>query len=218
MNSMRDGYDIRTYSASARKELLSGGNIDICKKESSEIIAVVPKLALVVISKTVRDYLVANPDTTTFFAQAHIEGGAVAHLIKWVNDIIRASDKKFGVPVPIRDDEADHLFIIQVRYAAQVLGMELYVRHFIRAYKESLRQRTPLPYEIETLQHLSHGDVKDDMVEALGERLGYLRRIGQFSASQLPMVQRILTENPKVAKAVQQADERAEAKHASRST
>jgi hypothetical protein len=120
--------------------------------------------------------------------------------MKWVNAITRASDKNSGVPVPIRHDEADHMFVIQVRYAAQVLGMELYVRHFVQAYKESLRQRMPLPYEIEFLQRVSRGDGKDDMVDALGERLAYLRRIGQFSASQLSAVQQMLVKTPRSAR------------------
>jgi hypothetical protein len=73
----------------------------------------------------------------------------------------------------------------------------------------------PLPYEIEFLQRVSRGDGKDDMVDALGERLAYLRRIGQFSASQLPAVQQMLVKNPKIGKAAQEADEYAGAKRAS---
>ena len=83
MNKMRDGYDIRNYSASARKELLSGGTIEIRKKEGIEIIAVVPRLALVVTSRAARHYLVSHPEATAICpSQDHIEDRAVAHLMQ----------------------------------------------------------------------------------------------------------------------------------------
>jgi hypothetical protein len=57
--------------------------------------------------------------------------------------------------------------LINVRYAAQVLGMDLYVRHFVRAYKTGLRTRTPDPSELKIIAAQSHAG-KDDMVDAVG--------------------------------------------------
>jgi hypothetical protein len=62
MDKMEGGHDIRKYSASARKELSSAGDIDVMTKDGKQIISVVPKLALVVAFSKIRDILQGEPD------------------------------------------------------------------------------------------------------------------------------------------------------------
>jgi hypothetical protein len=100
---------------------------------------------MVVVSSTCRNHLEANPDATyTKISDEFVLPSSALAQLKWATSILRASNVNFGVSVP-----DDPINIINVRYAAQVLGMELYVRHFVRAYKTGLRERTPTTQELE---------------------------------------------------------------------
>ena len=95
--------------------------------------------------------------------------------------------------------------IIRIRHAAHALGMEQYVTHFIREYKADIRQHMPPPDEVATMECLALKE-KDDLLDALGERLGYLRCTGKFTHERLPRVQAVLDRHSKVAQAVVEAD------------
>jgi hypothetical protein len=94
------GHGIRKYSASARKDLSSAGEIDIMTKNGKQIILVVPKLALVVVSSTFRDYLLAKPDAPSIRISEELLPDSVLDLLRWVNAILRTPNGKFGVQVP----------------------------------------------------------------------------------------------------------------------
>jgi hypothetical protein len=89
--------------------------------------------------------------------------------------------------------------------------MDMYVKHFRKVYQEGLRSRIPSPDEcllVEKTAIYKH----DDMVNALGERLGYLFRTGGFSKEQAEHVTAVINENPKLRNAVENADSRAKLK------
>lgn len=89
--------------------------------------------------------------------------------------------------------------------------MDQYVRHFLKVYTDSLRMRTPLPAEIITLEKYAAQE-NDDLVQALGERLGYLRRTSAFTEHQSIQVTAFLSTHVKLGQAVQAADARAQLK------
>jgi hypothetical protein len=98
--TVEGGHGIRKYSASARKDLSSAGEIDIMTKNGKQIILVVPKLALVVVSSTFRDYLLAKPDAPSIRISEELLPDSVLDLLRWVNAILRTPNGKFGVQVP----------------------------------------------------------------------------------------------------------------------
>ncbi|CAA9959003.1 hypothetical protein CFE70_002523 [Pyrenophora teres f. teres 0-1] len=57
MRTLRDGYDIRAYTPSACKWLLSTGRIAVISKDGVKVLTIVPKLALGVTSSVFRDYI-----------------------------------------------------------------------------------------------------------------------------------------------------------------
>jgi hypothetical protein len=212
MDETRNGDDIRSYSSSARDELLSAGTVNILKKDGETVIATVPKLSLVVVSSRFRIYLTAHPEATSIkMTQASLDNEAVAKLMQWVNDITNASDERIDIKLPTGKLEAKALSLIRTYYTAQALCMEQYLSHFLDAYKSEICRRLPWSEEIQTLEHLTKNG-EDDMVEALTARLGYLRRTFQFAEVELYQLDKLFGENPKVGKAVQEADKRAEAR------
>ncbi|KAF1834393.1 hypothetical protein BDW02DRAFT_466612, partial [Decorospora gaudefroyi] len=131
----------------------------------------VPKLALLVTSSAFRSYVQTCPDTISIrITHGSLDYQSLSTLLNWVNQIMSLPGHKLGVNVPV-----DCIQIIKTRYAAQVLGMEPYVRHFVENYKLGLRYRTPTPYEFQVVEECSLVE-KDDMVEAVGRRIAYLCR------------------------------------------
>lgn len=208
MNTLKGGKDIRNYSGTARKELLHGGTVEVIGKNGETLIGEAPKLALVVVSTVFRDYFEQNPTASSVkVAYEFVGEDAVAKVLTWVNTIVRATGK-FGINIP--DSNVD---LIMVRYAAQALGMDLYVSHFVKAYKDDLRLRTPPKEECALLAH-STVYKQDDLVNDLGGRITYLRRTRAFDKNGLAFLNEFLKANEKIGAAVQEADARAKAKRA----
>jgi hypothetical protein len=196
------GDDIRKWNASARKELRYGGDVDVLDA-NHDIIGSAPKLALVVVSTTFRDYLENKPEATQVkIALPDVEDDAVAVLIKWTNTMVHNVSAKFGVGIP-----GFNVDLIKVRFAAHKLGMEKYISHFGRAYKDGLRYRTPPSEECALLERLAIG-ADDDLVNGAGARLAHLRRTRQFDAATLSSLTVFLNANAKMRAAVQAADSR----------
>jgi hypothetical protein len=89
--------------------------------------------------------------------------------------------------------------------------MELYVRHFVRAYKTGMWERTPTTHELDTIEALSPAG-NDDMLDAVAERMVYLLRVGWINPIKLPAVQESLERCIKINKAVKDTNARAEVK------
>ncbi|KAH7392191.1 hypothetical protein DE146DRAFT_133153 [Phaeosphaeria sp. MPI-PUGE-AT-0046c] len=197
------GNDIRKWPDLARKELIVGAPIKILDAKGN-IMSTAPKLALVVVSPNFREHFCAEPDASEVMVyDTMIEADAVQHIIKWVNDLTKKPNGKFGVSVPNTD-----INLIKTRYAALKFGMEAYVRHFNRLYKESLRARIPTFDECLLVALYATGD-DDDLMMAVGERLGYLRRRNRFSEEESVELAKFLTYHDRVCKAVDKADARA---------
>jgi hypothetical protein len=160
----------------------------------------------VVGSEEFRQYFEMNPVATSVkVSHESTDEKAVAVVLKWLNETVH-SNNKAGINVPgFTSDQ------IKVRRAAQLLGMDMYVKHFRRVYQEGLRSRIPSPDEC--LLIVKTAIYKDDeMLNALGERLGYLFYTGGFSKEQVEQVTVVINENPKLCKAVENADTRAKYK------
>ncbi|KAF1842952.1 uncharacterized protein K460DRAFT_407324 [Cucurbitaria berberidis CBS 394.84] len=207
MRNMRDGKDLRKYSKSARKELLLGGTIDIMTKDGKTVIGAVPKLALVVASSTFRTYLEKSPNSSSVkISNTSIDVSAVSVLLIWLNAITK-SVGKYGVTIPDSNDD-----LIKIRYAAQMLGMDPYVTHLVKAYKDDLRLRTPPPSECTLLEQCTVYK-NDEMINAMGARLAYLRRTGSFGKEDLIVLTELFKDNKNIGDAAQRADARALSKH-----
>lgn len=193
-------HDMRQWPAGPRREIALSDVVTIVNQKD-EVISVAPKLALVVVSSVFRDYFDANPGAKGYKIPAIIDDEAFKALVEWLTSITRGGDK-FGVALP-----TSNMDLIKVRHAAHTLGMEQYVRHFCRAYKDHLRRRTPLMDECELVERLALEPV-DDLLVALGERLAYLRRRGEFNEEFIAMLAEFMKVHPKLARAVFAADER----------
>lgn len=202
MGQMRDGYDIRKYSYSARKELLVGGTIQIMSINGKTVLGEVPKLTLVAVSSVFREHLEHKPNATSITVEdISINDAAVSDLLHWVNTITKFPGRS-GVNVV-----SHPIGLIKTYHAAQLLGMERYVDHFTKAYKDGLRERIPTTVECLVLEHCS----LTDWIDALGARLAYLRRVRKLHAVDCAKFQNVFSKCHKLAQAVRDADARSNA-------
>lgn len=198
MNKLAGGNDVRNWSVSARKELLRGPKITIVNSDN-DVLCEAPLLALVVASTTFRQHLQVYPDSKRVKVDA--DGISVRILVDWIKRTLNSAGK-FGVQIP----KENHDLII-LRNTAQKLGMDMYVAHFLKAYKNTLYTRTPTMAECRLLQN-STVDANDELLLAVGERLAYLRRRKAFSSVQLTALNNFLNTNSKICSAVEAADAR----------
>ncbi|KAJ4361984.1 hypothetical protein N0V83_010925 [Neocucurbitaria cava] len=210
MRRVPDGYDIRKYSDSARKELLAGGTIQIMSMSGTRVLEEVPKLALVVVSSVFREHLEHNPNATTITVfDPFINYAAVSTLLQWVNTITKSSGE-FSVSV-VRRPIA--IGLIKIYHAAHHLGMERYVDRFSKTYKDGLIERIPITPECLVLERCSLTDCSlTDWINALGARLAYLRRVRKLHAVDCAKFQDVFSKCHKLAQAVRDADARLNAK------
>ncbi|KAF2824849.1 hypothetical protein CC86DRAFT_383622 [Ophiobolus disseminans] len=201
MKILPDGHDIRRWPEKNRKELAVSEVVNLVN-ENDGIIASAPKLALVVASPDFREFFMKTPDANLVKVHPSVDEASVRALTAWLTSIVNSAGK-FGVSLPDPNDE-----LIKIRHAAHALGMELFVRHFCKSYKDDLRNRRPSLEECELLERCAVGPV-DDMITGMGERLAYLRRRGDFSATFITTLAVFLQAHPVTARAVYDADERA---------
>jgi hypothetical protein len=194
--------DLRIWPGLARRDLTLGGSVEILSSTGTYVCTAY-KLALVVLSPMFRAYFEGNPSATSVeVADPKIEPSAIIHVMQWVRIIVDTPSASFGVKTPQNDEH-----LIKVRYAAVKLGMELFVRHFNRMYKQRLRDRMPSSAECETLERLALSD-KDDLISAAGERLAYMRRRKFLDGYEMAALREFLGKNERMARAVDMADER----------
>lgn len=89
-----------------------------------------------------------------------------------------------------------------------MLGMDPYVSHFVKAYKNDLYTRIPPSSECTLLVQCT-AYKKDDLIDAVGARLAHLRRTGAFKKGALIALNSFLEANKKLDDAIQAADARA---------
>lgn len=196
------GNDIRDWPDLARKELLLSDSVDILNAEG-DIMSSAPRLALVFVSPVFREHFCASPDATEVMVYVtDIEAPAVHHIVKWIDAITTKLDGKFGINVPQTDID-----LVKVRYAAYKFGMEMYVRHFVRPYRESLRTRVPTFDECVLVAHYAVCE-EDELLVAVGERIGYLRRRKRFTEGEEAELAEFLEAHEMVREAVEKADAR----------
>jgi hypothetical protein len=170
--------------------------------QNGNVIAAAPKLALVVVSSVFRDFFETNSEAKGCKIPSSVDDAAVVALVAWLK-AITTSVGKFGVSLPNSNED-----LIKTRHAAYTLGMELYVRHFCKAYKDDLRNRTSSMVECDIAERIALEPV-DDLLIALGERLAYLRRRREFNENSIAKLAEFLKTHPKLAQSVNAADTRA---------
>ncbi|KAF1919210.1 hypothetical protein BDU57DRAFT_545920 [Ampelomyces quisqualis] len=200
------GTDIRIWPAPARHDLTLAGTVLVLSSTSAPICKAY-KLVLFVTSPHFRAYFESNPSATSVeIADPNIDLPAIMHVMQWVQIVVDNPTAKFGIKVPGGNED-----IVKVRYAAVKLGLELYVRHFVRIYKDRLRDRMPSSAECELVERMALDD-GDDVVCAVGERLAHLRRRQVLDMYEVAALEEFLSKHEVMARAVFAADERV--KHA----
>ncbi|KAJ4361983.1 hypothetical protein N0V83_010924 [Neocucurbitaria cava] len=211
INNMRGGENLSNYSISARKELASSETLDVIlgPGQDASMADEVPKLALVVASKTFREKIVEKPEIPELkVVSASIDIPSVAILMNWLKDAVHS--KAHQIPkVPIPADIVDKAKLV---HAANILGMDRYVNHVVASFRHDVRLIIPSPEQCSNLE--KYGISSDHAVsQAVGERFGYLLRTGKFFGDR-HMLMRFLARSEKIGQAVRDADARAQAKRA----
>lgn len=189
MNTMKGGQDVRNWALSARKELsLAGNAFLLIKKEPSEDVlkahqkagttlppkdefqsCAVPKLAIVITSSLLREYFENKPEASKVkIANKRITATALSYLTEWVKSICSAP-KIFDVICP-QDDFSGAL---DIRVAAEALGMGQYVQHIAKGYSKAVCERVPTTTEAQIVLEHAIGE-EDALLVALAGRLAHL--------------------------------------------
>jgi hypothetical protein len=196
------GDDLHKWNHSALKGVRYSGDIDVVNSKG-DILDTAPKLALVVASSVFRQHLEANPTFECVEVKdLNIEEAVVTLLLNYVKTMVGNSTAKFGINI-----SSSNVDLIKLRYAAIKLGMEMYVRHFIRAYKDDVCEHTPPADECVLLKRLCLGP-NGDVVNAAGARLAYLHRVKQLNAAGIAALGTFLQGNANLRAAVTTADSR----------
>lgn len=193
--------DIRHWPLAERALLSVSASVKIVHPNRG-IISSAPRLALMVISTFFRNKIIADRTATSITIDASIDAPAVRELVVFISNAIQ-TDSRAGVSVPSNDAD-----LIMVRYAAHMLGMEMYVRHFCKTYKDNLRNRGPDPNEFDLMERCRVDDF-DDMMTGLGERVAYKRRKGDYPPVTIASLAAYLQVHESLHKAVMDADLRA---------
>ncbi|KAF1842953.1 uncharacterized protein K460DRAFT_356744 [Cucurbitaria berberidis CBS 394.84] len=209
INNLRGGEDIANYSLSARKELASSDTVDIVLGAAADKIEGVPKLALLVLSTTFRQYIEEKPEAAEIkVVSASIHLPSVAILMNWVKDVA-SSKTHYIIKVPVPATLVDKVKLI---HAAHILGMSRYIDIVIKRFKEEVRSQIPRPEDCaEFEQYAISAD--HEIIKAVGERFGYLLRTYKFPGDR-KMLTNFLARHEIFDKAVRDADARSLAKRA----
>jgi hypothetical protein len=170
-DNLRDGRDLRKWSASARKELNSSLTVTGHIKADGKITEVqLPCLVFLAASPTFRTH-VENGEKQLIFNHPYIYVDAVKAISKWLR---RVCDERAFPELPVPEDLIDGL---KVRQTAIVLGMRQYVEHIEERYIQSLGDRVPTVDEVNVVIDYSyvHFDI-DPIVVALAKRLSQICR------------------------------------------
>ncbi|KAF2875687.1 hypothetical protein BDV95DRAFT_484703 [Massariosphaeria phaeospora] len=197
--------DIRLWSKSSRKALLAAGFFTL---HVGNVAYRAPKLALLVVSTELRGFINADPikcEVKLVHNGTHAE--SVNLIAAWLTSTCHTELRVTPKLMAPTDLEA----MLKLRQTAQTLGMDHYVDHFSHAYHQRLRHRVPAPVELTLVENNTSND-DDKILCALANRVGYLRRTGQLSASFLEGLNNWLADpaHERFCKAIKAADERHE--------
>jgi hypothetical protein len=175
MNNLKDGYDLRNWSASARKELTPALTVKLLVGKVPATEVHVPKLALIVASPVVRAHFVKNPaEMQAKFIHADVSLDAVQQISEWLKEVCHKSEFP-EIPVP-EDLEA----ALKLRLTAHTLGMQRYVDHIEVRYLEGVTKRAPTLQEVAVVVDNTR-EKNDPIMVALANQLSYICRCHKVS-------------------------------------
>lgn len=168
IKNLKDGDDLRCWSASARKELSPFLTIPLQVGPDETSRVYMPKQALLAASPVVRNYFQQNPTLTTAkFTHKDIFTVAMKRIAKWLKAVCLEADfPELNMPEDLKE-------FMELRLTAHTLGMERYVEHFDYYYIDDIDCQRPSLAEIVIVVDYTRKD-DDPILVALANRLGYL--------------------------------------------
>jgi len=174
MANLNGGNHLRNWSASARKELAPNITIkvEVLDPNGNKVNVNMPKLAFFAASSAFRQHLEANPDDTWVkFCHKDVSLNSMRTIAKWLRTI--CTDQQY-TDIPIPKDVKKGL---ELRLAAQVLGMTQYTSQIIKGYICGLVYRPVEAEELVLVAELTRKEtVEDPIVDALANYVAYLCR------------------------------------------
>lgn len=206
VNHLRGGKEASAYTLLSRKDFISSDTINVILGVTADADQVqgVPKLALLVVSTTLREKIEAKPEMTEIkVVSPSFDLPSVAILMNWVKNLVLSqADTTVKVPVPTTLGGKAKLV-----HAAYLLGMSRYVDHVTKSFKNEVRTEIPRPEDCLDIENYAIA-ADHEIIKASGERLGYLLRTNKYPGGR-PQLRRFLAHNEKLEKAVRDADARA---------
>jgi hypothetical protein len=158
MDNLKDGYNLRAWSASARKGLTPALSVTLVVGDGPKSDIHVPKLPFIVASPVIRNYFLAKPSAfKAKFVHPNISMNAIDKIANWLKDV--CLQQNFP-ELPVPDDIGDAL---KLRLTAHTLGMEAFTGHFDACYADALEDRVPTLREIDIV--LENTDKKEDGIQ-----------------------------------------------------
>ncbi|KAI4655158.1 uncharacterized protein J4E79_008223 [Alternaria viburni] len=174
MANLKGGNHLRNWSASARKELAPNITIkvEVLDPNGNKVNVNMPKLAFFAASSAFRQHLEANPDDTWVkFCHKDVSLNSMRTIVKWLRAI--CTDQQY-TDIPIPKDVKKGL---ELRLAAQVLGMTQYTSQIIKDYICGLIYRPVEAHELVLVAEITRKEtVEDPIVDALANYVAYLCR------------------------------------------
>jgi hypothetical protein len=116
MSKLSGSHDIHNWTFTARKDLLSGGTVEVVYKHSN-MVGEAPKLTFVVVSGSVRKQILELSEVEQIkMLNGSVDPNGMVLLLKWTNTMARNPEKS-GEQVP--QSEMD---LIAVHHAVYITG------------------------------------------------------------------------------------------------
>jgi hypothetical protein len=169
--NLNKGYNLKYWSASARKELAVHITVKLeVLHKGKPVDVTVPKLAFLAASPAFQVHMQGHPeDVHVRFIHQDVFKEAIEAIAKWLRKI--CSEKEYTeIPIPQNLEKA-----LELRQTAQTLDMAQYVAHFTERYINGLGARYPGINEIKLVVKLTRDRFETDpMLEALANCLSFL--------------------------------------------
>lgn len=167
INNFKNGDDLSSWSASARKELTPALMVPLQVGSDASSCFYVPKLALIVASPVARAYFQQKPDATTAkFVHADISLEVMKDIAKWLKvACLKPEIPEMEMPENVKDT-------MKLRLTAQTLSIDKYVKRFDYYNSEDIEYRVPDTHEITAVVDHTRKD-DDPILVALANRLSY---------------------------------------------
>jgi hypothetical protein len=169
--NLNQGYHLKYWSASARKELAPHITIKVeVNHKGNKVDVVLPKLAFLAASPVFQRHMQEHPsDVHINLVHADVTKDTLETIAKWLRKI--CSEKEYSeLPCPNDMEKA-----LELRLTARTLGMSQYVVNIMERYIDGLGSRVPQILEIKLVVKFTRDDmIVDPMMEALANRLAFL--------------------------------------------